>query len=488
MSELDRRAFIKSGLGVAAGLGLAPALARPSQAQTTPSAQRLPAGPGLAKNDKVLEAATVRRLDELQKDMLAELAHDDEANSLRTELIHLSMKEPWVNLSDWYLNALAEERWAQILFTPLIPFTEWMCEPFLLLTSIDGGAGQNNDPSKVYKFVKQMKAMGFGVSMDNVGDAAISDQGARQYYDFYRELILRSGSVPDLDQIWMSIKLSAMVYDLRAALGSGPAVENKCNEIVERLGGLMKAASEPPAKHIHVRIDMEEYIYKDLTIAMFKRAVEKNLAHFRNSDGSYRMGLVIQAYLRDSAKDLKGLGSWAQGLGVHAPIRLVKGAYEQYEKDVAQEQGRKSPVWNYKPSTDANFEALSEYLLLENDAFAPAIATHNMRSMSHAMAAAKLLGRGKPEIQMLYGMGDPIKKAVIDDGFPMRVYVPTGSLYRGVQYAGRRFRELANGDNALAKTMRGNFTCLDGGPPAFLGAQDMADGRVTMDLLAKAKA
>lgn len=486
MSELNRRAFLKSGLGAAAGLGLAPGLAKANQAKE--STVHPPAGPGLAKADKELEAATIRRLNNLQKDMLQELAHDEEAQSLRTELIHLSMQEPWEELAIWYLNALATQRWAQIVFMPFIPFTEWMCEPFLLLTSIDGSDDPQNEPVKVFKFVRQMKAKGFGVSMDNVGDAAVSDEGARQYYDFYRRLILGSNTVDDLDQIWMSVKLSALVYDLGLALGNCPSAEQKRREIVQRLGGLMRAASEPPAKHIHVRIDMEEYVYKNLTIEMFKQAVSENLEHFRNPDGTYRLGIVIQAYLRDSAKDLQAMASWARSLGVHAPVRLVKGAYEKYEKELAQEQGlSKSPVWNFKSSTDANYEALSEYLFIENTAFAPAMATHNMRTMAHAMAAAELLGRPKPEIQMLYGMGDPIKKAVLDNGYAMRVYVPTGSLLRGVQYAGRRFRELANGNNALARTMRGDFACLDGGPPAFRGAQDMADGQVTMDLLGRAK-
>ena len=488
MSELDRRAFIKSGLGLAAGVGLAPALARTARAQTAHDAEPRPAGVGLAKQDKALEAATLRRLDKLQKDMRRELAHDDEADSLRTQLIHLSMEEPWIEITEWYLNTLATQRWAQLLFLPLIPFTEWMCEPFLLLTSVDGEESEEqNRSAKIFKFISQMNAKGFGVSIDNVGDAAISDEGARQYYDFYRELILKSNQTANPKQIWVSIKLSAMVHDLGAALGSGQAARQKRDEIIGRLGGLIKAAAEPPAKHVHVRIDMEEYIYKDLTIAMFKKAVEQNLGQYRNVDGSYRMGLVIQAYLRDSAEDLEDLGRWARALGIRAPIRLVKGAYEQYEKDLAQEQRRKSPVWSYKSSTDANYEALCEYLLIEQVAFDPAFATHNMRTQAHAMAAAEMLGRPKPQIQMLYGMGDPIKKAVLDNGYAMRVYAPTGSLLRGVQYAGRRFRELADGDNALARTMRGDFTCLDGGAPAFVGAQDIADGRVTMDLLAKAK-
>ncbi len=55
----------------------------------------------------------------------------------------------------------------------------------------------------------------------------------------------------------------------------------------------------------------------------------------------------------------------------------------------------------------------------------------------------------------------------VDMGYAMRDYVPAGSLFRGLKYAGRRFRELSGSDNALARTMRGDFGGVEG-PPLFL--------------------
>ena len=92
-----------------------------------------------------------------------------------------------------------------------------------------------------------------------------------------------------------------------------------------------------------------------------------------------------------------------------------------------------------------------------------------------ALAEAYGLSPDAAPVQMLYGMGDPIKKVVAAMGRPLREYIPAGSLARGLKYAGRRFRELANGDNALAKTMLGDFGGVDGSAPAFTGKRDRKD-------------
>ena len=128
-----------------------------------------------------------------------------------------------------------------------------------------------------------------------------------------------------------------------------------------------------------------------------------------------RLGVVIQAYLRDSAKDVVALAKWAQMKGFRVPIRLVKGAYLVHEREEAQEEGRKSPVWNFKPSTDANYEGLCTYMLLNRDASQPAFATHNIRSIAHVMGLAETLGISSKdiELQMLYGMGIRSRKQLL---------------------------------------------------------------------------
>ena len=42
------------------------------------------------------------------------------------------------------------------------------------------------------------------------------------------------------------------------------------------------------------------------------------------------------------------------------------------------------------------------------------------------------------EFQMLYGMGDPLKKALVAAGYRVRAYVPYGPLTEGLAYLVRR--------------------------------------------------
>src|SRR5262249_7008033 len=73
----------------------------------------------------------------------------------------------------------------------------------------------------------------------------------------------------------------------------------------------------------------------------------------------------------------------------------------------------------------------------------PAFGSHNVRSLSHAMAAAQLMGLPERsyEIQMLYGMADPIKDALVQLGQRVRVYTPYGQLLPGMAYLVRRLLE-----------------------------------------------
>ena len=55
-------------------------------------------------------------------------------------------------------------------------------------------------------------------------------------------------------------------------------------------------AADAPGKNIFLRIDMEEYAYKDLTLDTFRRTVEDNPSMVRGPGGGLRLGVV---YYRD---------------------------------------------------------------------------------------------------------------------------------------------------------------------------------------------
>lgn len=317
-----------------------------------------------------------------------------------------------------------------------------------------------------------------------MGDASLSSADARQYKNYYLTLIKHFAATDIIDELYMSLKLSALSFDLDKALGNGKSAKIKKLEIKNSLKELLQAMTAVPEKQVFIRVDMEEYAYKDLTLQLFKEVVEENASIAKDSKANLRLGVVIQAYLRDSAEDVKDLSRWAKDLRVQVPIRLVKGAYMVHERELAKIEKRKNPVWTAKSSTDANYELISAYMLRNSDSIKPAFATHNIRTQARVMALAESYGLEKTalELQMLYGMGEPIKEIIVNLGYTMREYIPAGSLARGLKYAGRRFHELANGDNALARTMRGDFSVIDSTAPQF-AAEDAQDSKKVYELM-----
>src|SRR5260370_15464021 len=166
---------------------------------------------------------------------------------------------------------------------------------------------------------------------------------------------------------------------------------------------------------------MESYALKDLTLRLFKQIFAEP-----EFDRWPECGLAMQAYLRDCEADLKGIIGWAREHDRRVTVRLVKGAYWDYETVVANQRHWPTPVFARKAETDANFEALSLKLLENADAVDAAFGTHNVRSIAHCLAQAERLGVDPRsfEFQMLYGMADSIKGALLGLGLRLREYCP----------------------------------------------------------------
>ena len=161
------------------------------------------------------------------------------------------------------------------------------------------------------------------------------------------------------------------------------------------------------ARGVFLNLDMEQYELKDSRCALQDLMLEPSL------EGWSDFGVVIQAYLRDSLADTHALCAWARETGKRISVRLVKGAYWDYETLHAQQHGWPIPVYQNKWETDANYEACAKVLLDHHAHLRTSIASHNVRSMACAMAYAVA---GRPpsglELQMLYGMAEPMKKGL----------------------------------------------------------------------------
>jgi RHH-type proline utilization regulon transcriptional repressor/proline dehydrogenase/delta 1-pyrroline-5-carboxylate dehydrogenase len=220
------------------------------------------------------------------------------------------------------------------------------------------------------------------------------------------------------------------------------AFDQSISKAKERLRPLLRKAMKMGA---HVCFDVEHYDLKNLSLALYRSVMEE--PEFR---GYPHSGTVLQAYLTESESDLRELVSWAKKRRHRVTIRLVKGAYWDAEAVFASQRNWPVPFFTGKRDTDANFEKLARLLLENREWVQLACASHNVRSIASVMEAAKALKvpNEKVEYQVLYGMAEPVQKALLKVGVPVRVYAPLGEMIPGMAYLARRLLEM---------TSRGSF-------------------------------
>ena len=202
----------------------------------------------------------------------------------------------------------------------------------------------------------------------------------------------------------------------------------------ERIRPLLRLAGEHGA---FVHFDMEHYDAKDLTLQLFRELLTES-DHLE-----LEAGIVVQAYAKDSRDDLADLIAFSSTRRKPITIRLVKGAYWDTETVQARAAGWPVPVYERKEETDANFERCVRLLHDHHGEVRAAFGTHNLRSLAYAVAYAR--AKNIPdtgfEVQMLYGMAEPMQAAVRRSGLRLRVYAPVGELVPGMAYLVRRLLE-----------------------------------------------
>ncbi|MHC5740952.1 MAG: L-glutamate gamma-semialdehyde dehydrogenase [Nostoc sp.] len=298
---------------------------------------------------------------------------------------------------------------------------------------------------QVIKTVERLRKEKMAFTIDLLGEAVITEAEAQSYLERYLELMQQLveasknwAVIPAIDEadgepipkVQVSVKLTAFYsqFDPLDAKGSEERVS-------DRIRILLRRAKELGAA---VHFDMEQYAYKDITLSILKKLLLEE--EFRQRTD---IGMTIQAYLRDSEQDTEDIISWLKQRGYPLTIRLVKGAYWDQETIKAAQKHWSQPVYNDKAASDANFETITQ-LLLENHQYVySAIGSHNVRSHSRAIAIAESLNvpRRRFELQVLYGMGDKVAKALVDKGYRVRVYCPYGELLPGMAYLIRRLLE-----------------------------------------------
>jgi RHH-type proline utilization regulon transcriptional repressor/proline dehydrogenase/delta 1-pyrroline-5-carboxylate dehydrogenase len=312
-------------------------------------------------------------------------------------------------------------------------------------------AGENS--SKALPALEKLWKQGHSFTVDILGEAVVSEHEATDYQQRYLELvtglaekvrpwaaqpILEKTGVGALPRANVSVKCSAL-YSQTNSYAHRASVDG----IKQKLRPILQAAVE---NNVMVNLDAEQSDYKDIILSVaeeiFSEPAFKSYPYF---------GVVVQVYLKSAQADIDRVISFAKKRGVPLTVRLVKGAYWDHEVIKSIENDWEIPVFTQKAQSDENYERCTEKLLNAYPTVLSAFASHNIRSLSYAMAYAedRKIPKESVEVQMLFGMADPFKKAVRAMGYRLREYVPVGEILPGMAYLVRRLLENTSNEGFL---------------------------------------
>src|SRR6266700_6041720 len=321
-------------------------------------------------------------------------------------------------------------------------------------------AGRN--PHEVIATLRKRRAQKICFTVDVLGEAVVSEAEADEYAALYGDLLERLaretrdwtdplGKNAELFPVVnLSVKISALYSQMSPA-----APANAIAHLSTKLRPLLRRARELGA---FINFDMESYAHKNTTLELFKTIFTEE--EFKDWPHA---GIVIQAYLRDSEADLRHLIDWGRARGTRFAVRLVKGAYWDYETIKSRQNGWDCPVYFQKPESDVNFETLTRLLLENESVVTAAFGSHNVRSIAHAQALADELGidRSRFEFQLLDGMAGPTKRALVEMGYRVREYCPVGELLPGMAYLVRRLLENTSNEGFLRAKFAENVSAKE---------------------------
>jgi proline dehydrogenase len=316
-------------------------------------------------------------------------------------------------------------------------------------------------PKAALKPIRHLWEHGAAVSLDLLGEATVTQKEADRYAERCMDALetlagdaprwperpaLEADSLGPLPRVNLSVKVSALSPLLRPE-----APEIGRDDAARRMRPLLVRARELGA---HLHIDMESVDTLEATMELVFELLDD--AELRDGLST---GVVMQAYLRESSDQLDRVIGWARATERRPPlvVRLVKGAYWDHEVVEARQHGWTPPVFEQKAESDRNFEALTSRLLEAWPHVRPAIASHNLRSVAHAIAANREAGREDRdlEVQVLRGLGDDLAAALAGLGMRVRIYCPVGDMVAGMAYLVRRLLENTSNESFLGDQLRG---------------------------------
>ena len=308
-------------------------------------------------------------------------------------------------------------------------------------------------PADALPALVKARAQKIAFTADLLGEAALSEKEAAEYLKRYRDLITMLAdaavdweTIPQIDRdergeipkVNVSVKVTALYSQIDES-----AWDESLTVAKSRVRELFRVAQ---ARGVFVNLDQEQFAHRDFILRVFEDVVtEPEFAAYPH------FGIVVQAYLTDAAADVARLVRVAKRRGTPFTIRLVKGAYWDFETVSAKQRGWPVPVFLRKTETDASFETCARALIDAYPHVRLAVGSHNVRSIAAAVTYARARGLAPAalELQMLFGMADVIKRTMVNEGYRLREYATIGELIPGMAYLVRRLLENTSNESFL---------------------------------------
>ncbi|MBV9661865.1 MAG: proline dehydrogenase family protein, partial [Acidimicrobiales bacterium] len=164
-------------------------------------------------------------------------------------------------------------------------------------------------PRRLHRHIERRRAGRMQLNVNFLGEAVLGEAEAE------RRLAQIVAALADPQIDYVSVKISAICSQLDVL-----AFDIEVERIASRLRRLYAAAGATKL----VNLDMEEYRDLELTTAVFQKVLDED------PYCSTHAGIVLQAYLPESAAVMEELCRWARqrraGGGAAIKVRIVKGA------------------------------------------------------------------------------------------------------------------------------------------------------------------
>src|SRR5438105_4723932 len=196
----------------------------------------------------------------------------------------------------------------------------------------------SNEEKEITGILRKLNDQDIAFTVDVLGETVVSEKEADDYAKRYLELMqflrpetskwpaCKSNQTASVS--WPALNLSVKISALYSQISPADP-ETAIREISKRLRPLLQRARELGA---FINFDMEHYALKDLTLELFKRIFGES--EFAESP---KCGLALQAYLKDCEADLNNIIDWSRKQNHRLTVRLVKGAYWDYETTMAEQ-------------------------------------------------------------------------------------------------------------------------------------------------------